>query len=167
MFQFSGLSTLSHGLQPCGFPHSDIYGFNGRLHLPVAFRSLPRPSSSSRAKASPMRPYYASISLRLKYPIRSFLSLNYLAFLFLLFTTLLLLSSLVKDLSRNVNLNGRPLTRYVISTYIRTCLPASRFANNFGIEPNSFFNPPRILPLFFFGFHYLDSLLEFSSKLPF
>ena len=30
---------------------------NGRLHLPVAFRSLPRPSSSLRAKASPVRPY--------------------------------------------------------------------------------------------------------------
>ena len=28
----------------------------GRLHLPAAFRSLPRPSSSLRAKASPMRP---------------------------------------------------------------------------------------------------------------
>jgi hypothetical protein len=28
----------------------------GRLHLPAAFRSLPRPSSSLGAKASPMRP---------------------------------------------------------------------------------------------------------------
>ena len=28
------------------FPHSDIYGFNGYLLLPVAFRSLSRPSSA-------------------------------------------------------------------------------------------------------------------------
>ena len=28
-----------------------------RLRLPIAFRSLPRPSSSLRAKASPIRPY--------------------------------------------------------------------------------------------------------------
>lgn len=30
---------------------------NARLQLPVVFRSLPRPSSSPGAKASPMRPY--------------------------------------------------------------------------------------------------------------
>ena len=36
-------------LQRSGFPHSDIYGYNARLQLPVAFRSLPRPSSSLRA----------------------------------------------------------------------------------------------------------------------
>ena len=30
---------------------------NVRLQLPVAFRSFPRPSSPSRAKASPVRPY--------------------------------------------------------------------------------------------------------------
>ena len=28
------------------FPHSDIYGYNGYLLLPVAFRSLSRPSSA-------------------------------------------------------------------------------------------------------------------------
>ena len=28
------------------FPHSDIYGYNGYLLLPIAFRSLSRPSSA-------------------------------------------------------------------------------------------------------------------------
>ena len=45
------------GLQPAGLPHSDIRGFNGYLHLPAAFRSLSRPSSPPRAKASALRPY--------------------------------------------------------------------------------------------------------------
>ena len=44
-------------LQSVGFPHSDTRGSIGRLHLPAHFRSLPRPSSSPGAKASPMRPY--------------------------------------------------------------------------------------------------------------
>ncbi len=44
-------------LQSIRFPHSDTYGSIGRLHLPVHFRSLPRPSSPPGAKASPMRPY--------------------------------------------------------------------------------------------------------------
>ena len=34
---------------------------NARLQLPVAFRSLPRPSSSLRAKASTIRPYLLPI----------------------------------------------------------------------------------------------------------
>ena len=58
MFQFRGFTT-SICLQHIRLPHSDIYGYNGRLHLPVAFRSLPRPSSSPGAKASPIRPYFA------------------------------------------------------------------------------------------------------------
>ena len=37
------------GLQPGGFPHSEIYGYKGYLHLPVAYRSLSRPSSPLRA----------------------------------------------------------------------------------------------------------------------
>ena len=37
----------------CGaFPHSDIHGYNACLQLPMAFRSLPRPSSALGAKAS-------------------------------------------------------------------------------------------------------------------
>ncbi len=43
-------------LQRNGLPHSEIYGYNARLQLPVAYRSLPRPSSSLRAKASAMYP---------------------------------------------------------------------------------------------------------------
>jgi hypothetical protein len=35
----------------------------GYLHLPEAFRSLSRPSSPSRAKASPIRPYLLSLRL--------------------------------------------------------------------------------------------------------
>ena len=43
----------------------------GRLHLPAVFRSLPRPSSSPGAKASPIRSYFASISFNTKL-IRSY-----------------------------------------------------------------------------------------------
>ena len=39
------------GLQPVGLPHSEIYGSKGYLRLPVAYRSLSRPSSPLRAKA--------------------------------------------------------------------------------------------------------------------
>ena len=35
-----------------GFPHSDIHGSKLGRQLPVAFRSHPRPSSASDAKAS-------------------------------------------------------------------------------------------------------------------
>ena len=43
---------------------------NGRLHLPVAFRSLPRPSSPLRAQASPVCPYSLPFFFFLtKYPI--------------------------------------------------------------------------------------------------
>jgi hypothetical protein len=43
-------------LQYIGLPHSEIYGYNGYLRLPVAYRSLSRPSSPLRAKAFPIRP---------------------------------------------------------------------------------------------------------------
>jgi hypothetical protein len=53
MFQFPGLAYYrTIPLQDIGLPHSEIYGYNGRLHLTVAYRSLPRPSSPPRAKAS-------------------------------------------------------------------------------------------------------------------
>ena len=39
-----------------GFPHSDIYGYNDYLRLPVAFRSLSRPSSAPSAKAFTLCP---------------------------------------------------------------------------------------------------------------
>ena len=43
------------GLQPAGLPHSEIYGLKV-FALTVAYRSLSRPSSPLRAKASAMRP---------------------------------------------------------------------------------------------------------------
>ena len=63
MFQFSGFTTCVYTSSTCRvapFGHQRIIG---RLHLPVAFRSLPRPSSPPGAKASPIRPYFASNSL--------------------------------------------------------------------------------------------------------
>ena len=36
---------------------------NGHLHLPAAYRSLSRPSSPQRAKASSVRPYLLSLAL--------------------------------------------------------------------------------------------------------
>src|SRR6266487_129118 len=39
-----------------GFPHSDIPGSTLGWQLPEAYRSLPRPSSASDAKASTVRP---------------------------------------------------------------------------------------------------------------
>ena len=45
-----------HEVCSCGFPHSDISGYNACVRLPGAFRSLPRPSSPDSAKASTVRP---------------------------------------------------------------------------------------------------------------
>ena len=45
-----------HGMTRAGFPHSDIPGSKPAWRLPEAYRSLPRPSSPSGAKASPMHP---------------------------------------------------------------------------------------------------------------
>ena len=39
-----------------GFPHSEIHGYNAYLRLPMAYRSLSRPSSALSAKAFPLRP---------------------------------------------------------------------------------------------------------------
>ena len=43
----------------------------GHLHLPAAYRSLSRPSSPPRAKASAMRPYLLSFKLTFKYQVSS------------------------------------------------------------------------------------------------
>ena len=51
------------GVFPAGFPHSDIYGSIGYLHLPVAFRSLSRLSSALSAKASTLRSFLLNLSL--------------------------------------------------------------------------------------------------------
>ncbi len=57
MFQFSGLALSRVArLQRAGLSHSEIYGYNARVQLPVAYRSLPRPSSPLVVQASAMRP---------------------------------------------------------------------------------------------------------------
>ena len=45
-----------------GFPHSEIHGYNGYLLLPVAYRSLSRPSSAPDAKAFPLRSFQLDLS---------------------------------------------------------------------------------------------------------
>ncbi len=60
------------GLLPGGLPHSDIHGSFRCVRIPVAFRSLPRPSSPLRAKASPVCSYLPSpmtLSHRFKFSI--------------------------------------------------------------------------------------------------
>ena len=44
-----------HDSSSWGFPHSEIHGYNAYLQLPVAYRSLSRPSSAPDAKAFTLR----------------------------------------------------------------------------------------------------------------
>ena len=63
MFQFSGFASILlwiPSLHLGGLPHSEINGYIGYLLLPVAYRSLSRPSSPLRAKAFTMRSYLLS-----------------------------------------------------------------------------------------------------------
>ena len=46
-----------HDSSSWGFPHSEIHGYNAYLQLPVAYRSLSRPSSAPDAKAFTLRSY--------------------------------------------------------------------------------------------------------------
>ena len=62
MFQFRAFPSYAYLIQRTmlkyclsGFPHSEIHGYNGYLLLPVAYRSLSRPSSAPDAKASSLR----------------------------------------------------------------------------------------------------------------
>ncbi len=48
-----------------GFPHSEIHGYIGYLLLPVAYRSLSRPSSAPDAKAFPLRSFLLDLVLEL------------------------------------------------------------------------------------------------------
>ena len=64
MFHFPALTRMTYGfshafwgMTPRGLPHSEIPGSSACVRLPEAYRSLPRPSSSSSAKASTMCPY--------------------------------------------------------------------------------------------------------------
>ena len=56
MFQFPGFASRSYGFRP-GSPYGGVSPFgnsriNDRSHLPATYRSVPRPSSPSGAKAS-------------------------------------------------------------------------------------------------------------------
>ena len=51
-----------HGSSPWGFPHSEIHGYIAYLQLPVAYRSLSRPSSAPDAKAFTLRSYSLELS---------------------------------------------------------------------------------------------------------
>ena len=61
-FSSPGLLPASRmiSLHDTGLPHSEIFGYSGYLHLTEAYRSLSRPSSPLRAKASTMRSYLLS-----------------------------------------------------------------------------------------------------------
>ena len=62
-FSSPGLPHATHGgrLLPAGLPHSEICGYGGYLPLAAAYRSLSRPSSPPRAKASFMCPCLLSV----------------------------------------------------------------------------------------------------------
>ena len=64
MFQFRPFPSYTYLIQCTmseycsdGFPHSEIHGYSGYLLLPVAYRSLSRPSSAPDAKAFPLRSF--------------------------------------------------------------------------------------------------------------
>ena len=65
MFQFPGFASSQDDARPSAWrvvPFGDPR-IKGHLHLPAAYRSLSRPSSPSRAKASAMRPFLLSLEL--------------------------------------------------------------------------------------------------------
>ena len=62
MFQFSGFASRITGLHSrlCRVAPFGNLRISGYLHLPTAYRSLSRPSSPLRAKASSVRPFLLS-----------------------------------------------------------------------------------------------------------
>ena len=65
MFQFPGFAPAfkaGAGIASGGLPHSEIRAYYGYLPLDAAYRSLSRPSSLPRAKASFMCPSLLSVS---------------------------------------------------------------------------------------------------------
>ena len=69
MFQFRPFPSYAYLIQrtmleycSSGFPHSEIHGYSGYLLLPVAYRSLSRPSSAPDAKAFPLRSFQLDLS---------------------------------------------------------------------------------------------------------
>ena len=82
MFQFPGFA-------PCITGYPDRSGWvapfgnlriNGYLHLPTAYRSLSRPSSPQRAKASSVRPFLLSLAFAPNIPVKD----GFLLYAFLL-----------------------------------------------------------------------------------
>ena len=70
MFQFRPFPSYTYLIQctmleycSSGFPHSEIHGYSGYLLLPVAYRSLSRPSSAPDAKAFPLRSFLLDLLL--------------------------------------------------------------------------------------------------------
>ena len=75
MFQFPGFASDIIGYPPVGgwvAPFGNLR-INGYLHLPTAYRSLSRPSSPQRAKASSVRPFLLSLAL----PLTSLLTTDF------------------------------------------------------------------------------------------
>ena len=68
-----------------GLPHSEIRGSCGYLHLTPAFRSLSRPSSPPRAKASTVCPAFACFLLLPLNPLKGTGGINLLLYLLLFF----------------------------------------------------------------------------------
>ena len=71
MFQFRRFPSYAYFVQRTmirycriGFPHSEIHGYYGYLLLPVAYRSLSRPSSAPDAKAFPLRSFQLDLRRR-------------------------------------------------------------------------------------------------------
>ena len=52
-----------HDSSSCGLPHSEIHGYIAYLQLPVAYRSLSRPSSAPDAKAFALCSYLLELLL--------------------------------------------------------------------------------------------------------
>ena len=81
------------------FPHSDIYGYNGYLLLPVAFRSLSRPSSALGAQAFTLRSLQLNLltSAKLRFAssnLKKYSSMYYL-YTFLIFFSFSLHNSFI------------------------------------------------------------------------
>ena len=73
MFQFRRFPTYAYLIQrrlteycSAGFPHSEIHGYSAYVRLPMAYRSLSRPSSALDAKAFPLRSLQLDLLARLR-----------------------------------------------------------------------------------------------------
>ena len=69
MFQFRRFPAYAYLIQrtlteycSAGFPHSEIHGYNAYVRLPMAYRSLSRPSSALDAKAFPLRSFQLDLA---------------------------------------------------------------------------------------------------------